>query len=114
VSIPGRDERGQATIEFMGMLFYIFLAGLAAWQILLVAMTVTSAENAARAASRANSRMTDGEEAGMGAMPEWLRDDTSVSMSGERATVTVRVPILVPGVSAEDLTISKSAQFPAG
>jgi hypothetical protein len=107
-------ERGSASVELMGILPLLLLAGLTAWQILLAAMTVTSAENAARAASRAEGRDDRGAEVGRDALPLWLRDQAEVQLSGTKATVVIEVPIIVPGLSTGALTVSRSAELPEG
>ena len=58
-----RGEDGQTSVELLGMLPFLVIAAMAAWQILLVGYAVTSAENAARAASRVEVRGGDGEKA---------------------------------------------------
>jgi hypothetical protein len=108
------SPRGSASTELLGILPFLLLAALAAWQILLVAFTVTSAENAARAGSRAATRGQDGEEAALEALSSWLRDDADASLSGTRATVRIEVPILLPGLSNRDISVSRSAELPSG
>jgi hypothetical protein len=107
-------DAGSASMELLGILPFLLLAALVAWQILLVAFTVTSAENAARAGSRAATRGQDGEEAAIEALSPWLRDDASASLSGTRATVHIEVPILFPGLTNEDVNVSRSAELPSG
>jgi hypothetical protein len=108
------SQRGTASVEYMGMLWLLFLAGLCAWQILLVTSTVTSAENAARAASRAASRGGGGTSAGRNALPNWLADDASIRRAGDTALVTVQVPIVFPGLSSDEFEITRRASFPQG
>jgi hypothetical protein len=111
--LRGRQE-GSTSVELMGILPILLLGALAAWQILLVAMTVTSAENAARTASRAHATQGNAEGAGIRAMPQWLRDGARVQMSGDKATVVVEVPIIFPGLRAGEMTVSRSAELPSG
>ena len=47
-----RDQRGQASVEFAGVVLWLMLAGFAVWQILLVTYSFNQASNAARTASR--------------------------------------------------------------
>jgi len=107
-------ERGSASVELMGILPLLLLAGLTAWQILLAAMTVTSAENAARAASRAEGRDGGGAAVGRDSLPSWLRDRAQIQLSGTKATVVIEVPIIVPGLSTDALTVARSAELPEG
>ena len=51
-----RDERGQASAEFMGMVFWLLLAALFVWQLMLAAWTVNQATNAARTGPAASPR----------------------------------------------------------
>jgi TadE-like protein len=114
VSRRGRGQHGSAALEFLGALPILLLAALMAWQLLLVTFTATAAENAARAASRANGTGGDGEDQGMDALPSWLRDEASVAMSGDQADVTVTVPIVFPGISTDAWTVTRSAEIPSG
>ena len=109
-----KGQRGSAALEFLGALPLLLLAALMGWQLLLVTFTATAAENAARAASRANGTGGDGEDKGMDALPSWLRDEASVAMSGDKADVTVTVPIVFPGVSTDAWTVTRSAEIPSG
>ncbi len=107
-----RDQSGQASVELLGLLPYILLAGLVVWQLLLASWAVTSASNAARAASRVEARGGDGRKAGLDALTESLRRDALSEISGERAQVRVRLPILVPGLDTDQLTVQRTAEFP--
>jgi len=92
-----RDERGQATVELMGLLPYILLVALVMWQLLLATWAITSASNAARTGSRVEARQTgSGEKAAIDALNGPLRKHATAVVSGERAVVRVRIPILVP------------------
>ena len=42
------DERGQASVEFAGVLFWLVLTAFVVWQLLLVTWTFNQASNAAR------------------------------------------------------------------
>lgn len=107
-----RDESGQASVELLGLLPYMLLAGLVVWQLLLAGWAVTSASNAARAASRVESRGGDGRKAGLDALNEVLRKDADSTITGERARVRVQIPILVPGLGADALSVQREAVFP--
>jgi hypothetical protein len=107
-----RDESGQASVELLGLLPYLLLAGLVVWQLLLATWAVTSASNAARTGSRVESRGGDGRKAALDALDGRLREHALSRISGERAEVRVRVPILVPGLDSEDLTVRRTAEFP--
>jgi hypothetical protein len=109
-----RDERGQASAELMGMTFWLLLAALCVWQLMLAAWTVTQAENAARTASRVAARPDgDPEKAARNALSAPLRDGFHrFTLEGEKATVRLRIPIIVPGLET-GLPVSRSATLPS-
>jgi hypothetical protein len=108
-----RDERGQASAELMGMAFWLLLAAVCVWQLMLAAWTVTQAANAARTAGRVAARAGgDPEKAARNALSRPLRDGFhDFELEGEKATVRVRVPIIVPGLDT-GLSVSRSATLP--
>lgn len=112
IRIELRSQRGAASVELLGMLPYLLLAALAAWQLLLVGWTITSASNAARAGSRVDARGGDGIEAAKDALSGPLRDDAEARIEGERAEVSVPVPIVFPGLTTDDVVITRTAELP--
>ncbi len=107
-----RSERGQASAELMGMLWLMLLVGLAVWQLLLAAWAVDQAANAARTASRVEGRGGSGEKAARMAVSQGLRDGLKVDIGGETAKVSVRIPIILPGLGDDRLRASRSATLP--
>lgn len=107
-----RSERGQASVELIGMLPYLILAALLVWQLLLVGYAVTSAENAARAASRVEARGGDGVKAARRVAGTSLREGIRTELDGTKATVRVRVPLIAPGITSGDVTVSRDAELP--
>ncbi|MFE2013959.1 TadE/TadG family type IV pilus assembly protein [Streptomyces sp. NPDC059491] len=107
-------DRGQAAVEYLGFLPVLLLVGLAGLQLGVAAYAAQQAGTAARAAARAASSDDedgpDPETAGRAAAG-WA---TSVAVSeggGEAtATVTVRIPSVVPFWDFGDVT--KSATMP--
>ena len=91
------DQRGQASAELIGMLWWMLLCALIVWQLLLAAWTVDQAANAARTASRVEARGGDAEKAARYAVSQGLRKGLKVDVNGETAKVSVRIPIIVPG-----------------
>ncbi|WP_432134745.1 MULTISPECIES: TadE/TadG family type IV pilus assembly protein [unclassified Streptomyces] len=99
-----RGDRGQVTVEFLGMTPLIILTLVLVWQFVLVGYTFTLAGNAADEAVRAGTAASPGERqgacetAGLAALPDaW---SGRVTCSGEgyvTAEVTLRVPVLFPG-----------------
>jgi hypothetical protein len=110
-----REERGQASTELMGMVWWLLLAGVFAWQLMLGAWTVTQASNAARTASRVDARGGDAEKAARNALSAPLRDGFDpkhFKMDGETATVVVKIPIILPGLHAKGFTTTRRATLP--
>ncbi|MEV0370456.1 TadE family protein [Streptomyces sp. NPDC050636] len=102
----GRD-RGQASIEFLGFLPILLVVALGVIQLGLGAYAVQQAGTGARAAARTASmdeadRAVDPQAAGRAAMSGWIGDDATISVAGGggsvRATATVRIPSIIPGV----------------
>jgi Flp pilus assembly protein TadG len=62
------DQRGQASVEFAGVLVWMLLAALFVWQLLLVTWTFNQASNAARTASRVDGRGGSAAKAGKEAL----------------------------------------------
>jgi Flp pilus assembly protein TadG len=106
------DQAGQATVEFSGILMWLLLAAVFIWQMLLVTWAFNQASNAARTASRVDGRGGDARKAGRNALNPNLRGHADVVMSGERATVKVRIPILVPGLDTKDMLATGHAELP--
>jgi hypothetical protein len=92
------SERGQASVELVGMLWLLFLVALVIWQLLLAAWTAEQAQNAARTGSRVLGRGGDAGKAARNSVSAGLRDGMRVRVDGEQVRVTVRIPILVPGL----------------
>lgn len=101
-------------LEFAGFLPILLLVGLAAIQLGLVGYAANQAGSGARAAARVAAQGEGGgEAAGHAAMHDGLDADVSVGDGGDTttATVTVRVPTLLPFVDT-DWSVEKSATMP--
>ena len=109
-----RSERGQSSVEFIGMLWLMLLIALVIWQILLAAWTGEQAQNAARTASRVEGRGGDADKAARAAVSTALRKDMKVDVSGERVDLYVHIPIIVPGlvIDSKTFTVHRSATLP--
>jgi hypothetical protein len=105
-----RDERG-AIAEPVLILLWAVLIVLAVWQIIMFTFTATSAENAARLASRVESLGGDGEDAALEALSSWLRDGASVDIDEVAVTVAVEVPIVVPFLSSDNVALTRTAEL---
>jgi hypothetical protein len=104
------SQRGQASIELLGVLPAVLLAALAAWQIVLAGHTAWLAGNAARVAARADAVGRDPEAAARSALPAHLRRGLIVSGRDGRIDIRVRVPIVIEG-AASPLRVGASASL---
>ncbi|MET4926558.1 TadE/TadG family type IV pilus assembly protein [Streptomyces sp. PSRA5] len=90
-------DKGQAAIEFAGLITLLLLVGLAAIQLGLAAYAVQQAGTASRAAARAASTLdTDYKYVGESSMSDWLADDATIETAtyeGDEVKVTARVPV---------------------
>jgi hypothetical protein len=107
------EERGQASVELVGMLGWMLLCALVVWQLMLAAWTIDQTAGAARTASRVEGRGGDAVKAGVNALSGGLRHGAKVTISGETATVSVRIPVIVPGFGDDRLRATRSATLPA-
>ncbi|MFI7504409.1 TadE/TadG family type IV pilus assembly protein [Streptomyces sp. NPDC049687] len=103
----GRRDRGQVTVEFLGMTPLIIVTLVLVWQFVLVGYTFTLAGNAADEAVRAGTAVPPGqrpgvcEQAGLDKLGDAWRGNAEVSCGGSgyvTADVTLRVPVLFPGL----------------
>jgi Flp pilus assembly protein TadG len=115
VSRLWREQRGQASAEFMGMMFWLLLAALLVWQLMLAAWTVNQATNAARTASRVAARPGgDTEKAARNAVSGPLRDGFhDFRQNGETATVHLKIPIIMPGLTTDGFSVTRRATLPS-
>jgi len=109
------DQAGQASAEVMGMIFWLLLVTVIIWQVCLAAWTYTQVSNAARTASRVEGRGGDPKKAAKNALSTPLQKTIEkIKIEGDKATVTVRMPLLIPGLLTSDqLTATRSAELPS-
>jgi hypothetical protein len=89
------SQRGQASVELLGALPLVLLAGLAAWQLVLAGHTLWLSAHAARAAARADAVGEDPSRAARSALPSSLERGLRVTRRpGGGITVRVRVPLV--------------------
>ncbi|MFD7161936.1 TadE/TadG family type IV pilus assembly protein [Streptomyces violascens] len=102
----GERDRGQTVIEFVGVVPLILLLLVALWQCALVGYTFVLAGNAADEGARAGAAA---ERGGDGACAGAARKELSSAWDPDiacgpdggsmyHATVTLHIPILIPGV----------------
>jgi hypothetical protein len=89
------SERGQASVELLGVLPAALLAVTAAWQLVLAGHTVWLAGNAARVGARAAAVGNDPGKAARSALPDYLERRLQVRRRGDRVVVRVRLPSIV-------------------
>ncbi|MEV7377862.1 TadE/TadG family type IV pilus assembly protein [Streptomyces lydicus] len=102
----GGDDRGQVSVEFMGLLPLILLVLVLLWQCVLVGYTYSLAAHAADRGARAATATEDGgagacRTAAEGELPSaWRAGAATSCVPGAglwKATVRIRVPVLFPG-----------------
>ncbi|MGW4562278.1 TadE family protein [Streptomyces sp. NPDC004561] len=102
------DDRGQVSIEFLGMTPLIILTLVLVWQAVLVGYTFTLAGNAAdeavragTAAPRGGARQAACAAAGIKDLSKAWRGSAKVTCNSSgyvTAVVTLHVPVLFPGL----------------
>ena len=107
------DQRGSASLEIIGMLPYLLMAALFAWQVLVAGYVAVNTQNAARNGSRVEGRGGDGRAAALEGLAPFLRANASARVDGEETIVTVKIPIVLPQITSENFTITRSAILPA-
>lgn len=111
-----RDDRGQATIELVGVVPAMLFAALLVVQVGVVGAVLVTTESAARAGARAQGQSCNGLQVAEQAPPGWLQDESTAQLAGgsdDTVTVEVRteVPVLFTGL-ALPAPVTRSATFP--
>src|SRR3954452_20814809 len=113
------SERGQATVELVGVLPLVVVLGFAVWQAAVAGQALWMAGAgargaAARAAARAAAVGTDPEAAARAVLPPRLEDGLRVRAQDDGGVrVTVRIPAVVGG-GAVDTTTAGARFLPQG
>jgi hypothetical protein len=99
--VTGRlfSARGQATVEFVGILPLAVLVALVVGQLLAAGAARELAGNAAEAGAAAILQGTDPEEAARDALPGWSAERAAVRVSGRAVHVRLRPVAVVPAVA---------------
>jgi pilus assembly protein CpaE len=87
-----RCERGQAAVEFVAVLPFMLLAGLVAWQFVLVGHVAWDAAGAARSGARAALVGRSASSAARAALPPPLRRGARI-VAAPSGSVRVSVPV---------------------
>lgn len=113
-ALRARDDRGQAAVEFTGLIPLILITAILLWQAALVGYTFALAGNAADEAVRAGTvaespqTRTDAcREAGEQNLPDAWSADINCAEEGDlvKARVDLDVPLLFPGSVNFGLTV---------
>ncbi|MFJ9415943.1 TadE/TadG family type IV pilus assembly protein [Streptomyces sp. NPDC101227] len=114
----GGSDRGQVSVEFLGLLPLIGLVLVLLWQCVLIGYTFSLAANSADRGARAAAALENG---GPGAcrtaaerdLPASWRSGATTACHPEaglwKATVRLKVPVLFPGAAAFPWTVTGSA-----
>ncbi|WP_062640779.1 TadE family protein [Streptomyces maremycinicus] len=111
-------DRGQVTIEFLGMTPLIIVTLVVVWQFVLVGYTFTLAGNAADEAVRAGTAAPPGErlaacrQAGLDKLGDAWKGNAVVDCGGSgyvTADVSLKVPVLFPGTIDFPFTVRAHA-----
>lgn len=96
-----RSSKGQAASETLGVTLLVGVVILLLWELALTGFTVVLGTHAAREAARelavADLSNSELEETAAEDLPGGWSDDVEVAVRGDRVTVTLGVPIIVPG-----------------
>ena len=106
------SERGQATLELLGLLPLLLAVALAGAQLLAVGYSSVLAGNAAEAGALALADGGDPRAGARAALPGWSRTHARVSVSGGEVRVRLRPPTLLRAL-ADRLEVSARAAVEA-
>lgn len=101
-------EDGQATVELVGALPALLLAGLIALQLLVTGYALTVCDGAAEAGALALAAGRPATDAVREALPGWAEDGVEVSVSGRRVIVRIQPPSPLESIQ-DRLTVTSSA-----
>lgn len=108
---PGRGDRGQVAIEFVGTVPLILLLVAAVWECVLIGYAFSLAGNAADEAARAAAVGRSCQEAAAEHIGEAWGMEAVCVPSGDiyRSTVTLEIPVLYPGLNFGRITATGGA-----
>jgi hypothetical protein len=107
-----RRERGQASLELLGLVPLLAAVALACAQLLAVGCSSVLAGNAAEAGALALAGGDDPRAGAREALPGWSRAGARVSVSGGEVKVELRPPALLRALAGE-LEVSATAAVEA-
>ncbi|MEE8602157.1 hypothetical protein [Euzebya tangerina] len=106
-----RDE-GSYIMELLGFLPAFAIVAILAFQLAAIGGAAVAAENAARTGSRAASLGISPRNAAMSALDPDQRRYARVSGGLGGVTVVLDVPVVIPGIDLNVVTIRRSAHLP--
>jgi hypothetical protein len=89
------SQRGQASVELLGVLPAALLAVAVAWQLVVAGHATWMVGNAARVGARAAAVGDDPRSAARSALPDYLERRLQVRRRDDRVVVRVRLPTIV-------------------
>jgi hypothetical protein len=105
------DDRGQSSIELVGLLPLVVLVVLVVAQLLAAGAARSAASTAAEAAAMAIVQGGDPRQAARDAAPGWSRRRLAVRVSGRRVRVRITPAAVLPLVSGQ---LASTADADAG
>jgi hypothetical protein len=105
---PSRGQGGQATIELVGALPALLLAGYVAFQLLATGYALTLADGAAEAGALALAAGRPVTAAARGSLPDWADGQARIRVRGGTVSVRIRPPAPLD-VLGERLAITATA-----
>lgn len=109
-----RSEKGQANIEFVGLLPLIVLIALACWQLVVAGQSFWLIGSSASAAARTQAIEGDKKtvlKAARSKLPDYLERQVRVTDTDEDGTVKLELDIPAVLVGGKLTTIDATAQF---
>lgn len=108
-----RGERGQATVELVGLLPIVVAVALGVGQLLAAGVARELADHAAEAGAVALLQGGDPRDAVRAAVPGWARERLEVAIRDRTVVVELRPPLALP-MLAGDLTARATAHAGGG
>lgn len=107
------DDRGSTTLELLGLLPFFAMVAFMALQLAAIGGAMNMAENAARTGSRQAGVGGSARLAALSAVDPGSTSRTSVRVAGEEVTVSIDVPIVIPFIDLNVVTIERQARLPS-
>ena len=112
----GSDD-GVVSLELIGYVTVLVVVAILCVQGLYVAQVTSAAQQAARSGARAPALGLDVSNEVYRQLPDWAQvEDISTTYPGDgiRVEVSVRVPIVLPGITSRSFSVTRDAVLPRG